>query len=578
MSITVKGRPDPFSPTYNPIYFYMSSSLVGQEGFKYVLDIFSAGTSTRLGKYKLFPRPVDNYGVGDINQLLTSYVNYDFHQYNNVITGATQSYINYDVNIGEEYIQYWTFTDNIDTNPPGGDTAYTGMSGHPFVAGDYVRVLQDPGYFSDLYNGVFYVKSVTPTSVTVDLPHTISTPTNPGKMTWGDRRKTVVMSGAIYSNYVAFNGAVPHQSLIDYTSTTFTMTPSSGARFLTNLPSGYHVRTENKMYLDFHCNDGGTSFYNNYAAKITTRYGTYILINTSSYKSVQQLPVGPANITAIEGLTGSTGQIQWRNQTGTPGVFKDKCWEYSSFSNSGGNTLVSSAFISPWYSGYTGETVSFINGPDVTTAGIISTPTPTTVLLNIPFSSFTNSTGYIYQKTDYYDVVMLNASGVTTSETLRFNVDYDVTRYGNVELMFIDRLGSFIPVNFTLQQNRTINIDRQEYQTIVGGLIGSYPGSGQESPAVVGRWGFDSADRGRNVLNTTVKKSISLISNWVTEAEANYFQELYSSPVTYIKEFGKYWPVIITSNTYEVKTKKNIKNIQIKITIEMANLDMIQQF
>ncbi len=580
MSISIKGRPDSFSPVYNPMYFYMSSTLTAQDGFQYVIDVFSAGTSNRLAHYQLFPRPSDSYGVGDINQILTSQVSYDFHQECNVITGATNSYIAYDINIGEEYIQYWTFTDNQYTTTAStysGYTSFVGMTSQPFIAGDFVYVIQDPGYFSAVYNGVFKVLSANSTTVITDLPHVISTPTNPGKMTYADRHKTTFMSGAIISNNVAFNGAIAHQSLNAYTSTTFTMTPSSGARFLTNVPSGYRVRTENKMYLDFHYLTGGTT-NNGYAAKIATRYGIYTLVNTATYKSVMQLPIGPANVTAIEGLTGSTGAVQWLAISGTPGVFKDKCWEYTSFSNSSGLTLVSSSSVSPWYSGYTGETVNFVNAGDIAAAIILSTPTPTSIRLNIPFSSFTNSTGYVYQKTDYYDVTMINITGASTSETLRFNVDYDVTRYGNIELIFADRLSSFIPVNFTLQDNRSIQIDRQEYQTLLGNLRGYSSGGGQGEGEIVGRWGFDSTDRGRNILNTTVKKQITLISNWLTEAEAKYMQELYSSPIVYIKEYGSYWPVIVTSNSYEIKTKRNIKNIQIKITIEMANLDRIQNF
>jgi hypothetical protein len=152
------------------------------------------------------------------------------------------------------------------------------------------------------------------------------------------------------------------------------------------------------------------------------------------------------------------------------------------------------------------------------------------------------------------------------SETLYFEIDWGTTRYGNIELLFIDRLGSFIPANFELQNTTTINIDRSNYQTLLGDLKST------------GKWGFNSYDMGRRQLNTSVRKSIDLNSNWMSEDSAKYMQELFSSPMVFMKDNEQYWPVIITSNSYVIRTKNNKKNIQIALSLEIANQDRIQNF
>ncbi len=743
MAVTVVGTPDIFTPVYNPIFFYMDSTNKNETGFKYVMDIYSANTQNKIGRYKLFPRPLDGYGVGDINQLLTSQVGYFFDQNFNFITGSTGSYLDYDVVFGEEYVKYWSFYDNsfyTSSDPAfSGKTMFYTLDAsntHNFVAGDFVLIQQDPGYTSTYYNGIFEVISASTTAIIVDLDHTVNTPANSGTAVYADQHKTVNMgetisitlgsevvvntnfsaltgwtqpssigpgggtnqivigggvmicfvsdyigvfdstsynSGAtislipgqdylcqydvltveyngstattfphshninlgggfgtsnfgigsfsevitagstgtttgvhfnitasafsgsptyaivvdnvtvkpysesitydtIESGYTVFNGAIQHQDFISYTSSTYDLT-SSSSKFLTDVPSGYRVKSDNSMWINFYSDQ---SAYYAYSAELVTRYGTYLSVNpVTANTTVQTIAIGPYNITQSNGTVLPTGIFWYNNPQPSYPIFKNMCWDYDTVvSGSAGTVIVSASDGTqfPLWNQFTigSEYVDFYLNNILHQALITATPTTSSVQIVYPYSAFTaasNTSGTLFQITEYYDVRFndpFNPS-ISTSETLHFNVDWNTTRYGNIELLFIDRLGSFIPANFELQSYKSINISRNEYQTFLGRLTGD-------------KWNYQSIDRGRQNLNTTVKKQIDLISNWLTEEEAEFLQELYTSPVVFIKEFNQFWPVIVTSNSYAIQTKNNKKNIQIRITIEMANNDRIQNF
>jgi len=216
---------------------------------------------------------------------------------------------------------------------------------------------------------------------------------------------------------------------------------------------------------------------------------------------------------------------------------------------------------SPWVGFVDTEIVSLIVDGVENLVEIISA-TSTSVVVDFPFASMTATQGNIYQITDTYSVYMISNLDDVTSEVKNICVDFNCSRYGNIELTFIDRLGSYIPANFELQSFKQMDIQRDEYQKLLGGFDGS-------------GWSYNSTDRGRVNINTTVKNQLTLNSNWLTEEEANYLKELYSSPDVYITENGQLWPVIVKSNSYRIVTKKNKKNIKIEIVIEYANSDVI---
>lgn len=571
MAINIEGKVDKLRPVFNPIVFYFDSTNKNEQNFNYVFEIFNSNTSQLINKYRLKGRPIDGYAVGDINNILKSEVGFFLNQDLNGISNANANKVDYNIILSEEYLKYWTFTDNnaIITGPYIGQTLLVGLSSsHTFVAGDSILVEQDPGFEQSNYNGVHTVLTAYTTSIVIDVDN-ISTQPNPGKISYANGQSTTFSAVTISSGYTAFNGAVSHKELMTYTSTTFNINSTTPARFLTNVPTNYNVKLENKMWLNMYSTAPLTNLEN---VVLTTRYGSYIT-NNNNTGSIQTFGIGPTNISQIENTSNPAGGLYWDNyigpfQIGTYPIMKDVCWDWYQQGVVGGRVSLTGLTETIWEGAFAGHLVSYLdNNGNQAEAMIFDTPAINVVVLDLVPSAFTsNITGCLFQKTDYYIVKTAQVGTLLpTSKEIKFNIDYSKTRFGNIELLFIDRLGSFIPVNFELASTKSIAIQKTEYQTFLGNLTGD-------------KWGFESTDRGRTTLNTNIIKSIDLISNFVTDEVGYYLQELFTSPVVYIKDDGKYYPVIVKTNGYTINTKLNKKNNQIKITVEMANNDVVQSF
>lgn len=556
MAITIKGSPDIFSPAFNPIYYYLDSDKKNEEGFKYVVDIYRTGTADLLASYKLFPRPVDGYGVADINQILKSQLSEDILQVKGP-RDTPPAYSCYDIEFGEEYVVKWNFTDTEFA--PSGQTYFVGTGGtQPFVAGDLILAQQNSGFTEDRYNGVFVVLSANSNTILVDVDF-ISSPTIGGFITFSDQRKTIFQDLTGFTGSCVFNGAVAHQEFMQYDSFNYDTSVNSGATFFTNIPDGYTVKPDNTMRLNFYNSiiPTGTTFIN-----VVTQYGVYDLENENPLGKFNVIGAGSADITFTE--------PNYINNFGSFPIFKNICYPILFVVDFGGQTLLQGAGTTPWndIAAFDEEFVEFEGANGESFGGyIVDLPTSDSIVIDYPFSAVTSTTGHAFQRTDWYQVKIFSADqGIYVTETKRFNVDWSTTRYGNVELVFLDRMGSYAPANFELQNYRTMNVTRDSYTKILGNL---------NAIDVSNKWQYNSTDRGRTSINTKVITQLELNSNWLSEDDANYLKELYSSPFVYIKENGQLWPAVVTSNSYLIQTKNNKKNIQIKITVEYANNDII---
>jgi hypothetical protein len=726
MATTIIGKPDKYSPVFNPIYFYMDSTNKTEEGFKYLVDVYSASTADKINRYSIFPRPVDGVGVADINQVLKSQIGCYINQTQNFIETAEEDYFNYDIVFSEQYLYKWSFYDNYAAS---GLTLglYSVDATHYFEVGDFVNVVQNSGATNPEYDGVHRVVKKGYNYIELDTPFLSASPVNSGYVTianltptqfitprevlynnflysgtsenfasysnqngwdeWSNgcndflkvvngtiqfkifndtcgsifseeinATATTLNPGSVYevsynvlatpttansfyiqsnfgsgvgtpysgnstftetiqtgtgltqfslifymdmtgieeeniiiidnlsvkeisqvTGYTAFNSAIKHQDLLTYTSSTYAISgfTNEDKKLLTGLPQNYKVKLDNKLWLNLLVGDLGTLNY----AGIITRYGEYILNNyevtmtggtTQQNNCIQLIPIGPKNVSEIEGTVGPSGGLNWSNEAGSYPIFKNECWDFYAFESVSGGTVVrlTGNTINPWSGNSSDQLVEFyING--VLTQAYIQTENNTVVELLYPYSAFTGISSYnIFQLTEEY-TIYISSSGFEVIERLTLDVDWTTTRYGNVELYFIDRLGSLVPVNFALQNRSNIAINRSEYQTLPGNLI---------NPGPSGRWQFSSPQRGKRTLSTQATKSISLISDWLREEDIVYLQELFTSPLVYIKENGLLWPVVPRTDSFEIVNKKNRKNIQIAITVEYANKDSIQQF
>jgi hypothetical protein len=164
--------------------------------------------------------------------------------------------------------------------------------------------------------------------------------------------------------------------------------------------------------------------------------------------------------------------------------------------------------------------------------------------------------------TTYYSFVYTDSSYNDSSLIYKVNLD---TRciIEPFEIAFLDRLGSFGSFAFQLRAYEQGDVNKQTYKQDVTGFTDS------------GMWTYSPDEKGTRVINQTVTKTIQLNTNWLTIEMDNYFQELMTSPETYVKINGRYYACIIQENNFEVARQKNKNLIKHSISVMLSNQDAI---
>ena len=132
-------------------------------------------------------------------------------------------------------------------------------------------------------------------------------------------------------------------------------------------------------------------------------------------------------------------------------------------------------------------------------------------LLNagIPFVSSTGT-----NVVDNYEVYVRNSSGIV-SESRKYKIDTTCSRYENQRIVFLNRLGGWDYFNFTLDSKKSISISRTEYEKILN-------------------WNYNIGDRGKSILAQKAETKMTINSNWITEKDSIWLEELLTSPEVFL--------------------------------------------
>ena len=103
VSFTSSGTPDLFTPVYNPMAFTVTSTNTAQDNFQYIFDLYITGVSG----YKRSKIPADPNASGrcyyDPQYLLKDYLTKNIDKSDDGIEQNSNSFVEYQVKVGEEY-------------------------------------------------------------------------------------------------------------------------------------------------------------------------------------------------------------------------------------------------------------------------------------------------------------------------------------------------------------------------------------------------------------------------------------------------------------------------------------------
>jgi hypothetical protein len=135
------------------------------------------------------------------------------------------------------------------------------------------------------------------------------------------------------------------------------------------------------------------------------------------------------------------------------------------------------------------------------------------------------------------------------------------TRYDNVRLAWVNRLGGWDYMNFRGKSKTTIDIKNSDIESV--------PGTWDSATFNYNNW-----DRGKKTLFKTATKKMTINSDWLNEDEAVWLEELFTSDEVQIlnDDYTIVDAVIVTNKNYIKKTSVNDKiKIQYTINLEYAN-------
>lgn len=292
MAQTLIASPQTFSPAYNPLKFIVDSTNKNKTGFKYIFDIYAAGTANKIGEYKVLPTFGTGYGEENLSKLLQTQVSWDLNTLSSTFYAAPNSYYLYDVKVGEEFVAEYVYTSSL-TNASGNTQINVTNT---FASGDQVVITQaDGGVANPQLEGLHTVISATGSAVVVNVSwSTITNAAIDGVVKYADNRKVITRDITELDDNMVYNAAFRWTDWSAYDSANYVLNAST-ALWLTNQPQTYHCTIGQDISLNI-LNPKGTD-----RIIFENSNGLAFYKAISSMSEIVQIPVGPNNYGTLVG-------------------------------------------------------------------------------------------------------------------------------------------------------------------------------------------------------------------------------------------------------------------------------------
>lgn len=173
-------------------------------------------------------------------------------------------------------------------------------------------------------------------------------------------------------------------------------------------------------------------------------------------------------------------------------------------------------------------------------------------------TTISGSTPILTSSVAYYTVQVEDADA-----NVSYPITVNIVDYCNSPQMFrlhwLNRKGGFDSFNFEKYHTQSINIQRTNYRKPYGS-------------APSGTWSYSVGDiTNQNMVNTS-KRMYRVVSNWVSDAEATWLEELMTSPIVYWEQSPTVKvPINITDSAYEVRYSHKDKVFNVELGFEVSH-------
>jgi len=152
--------------------------------------------------------------------------------------------------------------------------------------------------------------------------------------------------------------------------------------------------------------------------------------------------------------------------------------------------------------------------------------------------------------TKYYDVWVTDNSFNQNGKKLRINLD-NRCKINDSEVLFMDRKGSFMSFALQLRNFESIATTKEQYRQYIDGT-------------------YSTTSQGLTTYHSKYEKMMVFHTNFMTDEMSRYFEEVYTSPYTYIKWEGNWYAAIIEDGNFQTERIKNNTLIRKTISVRFA--------
>jgi len=156
-----------------------------------------------------------------------------------------------------------------------------------------------------------------------------------------------------------------------------------------------------------------------------------------------------------------------------------------------------------------------------------------------------------------YTIHLEDNTNQQTSEAFTFNVNQVCSKYDSVRLHWLNRLGGYDAHNFNMKSQETTDIKRDKFDQ-------------QHHDWTGNAYTYDKQARGTTDYNVALNKKVSINTDYLTEDESVWMEDLATSPSVYLEENNELIAVNIDPRRIQRKTSLNDKLMQYTFEISYS--------
>lgn len=171
----------------------------------------------------------------------------------------------------------------------------------------------------------------------------------------------------------------------------------------------------------------------------------------------------------------------------------------------------------------------------------------------------TFQTPSIDEDVEYYSVQLIDDKSNPLTEEFWFNIECECAWESPYRLCFLNKLGGYDFFNFSWNSKKTSSYQKSFFERKAwnwnNGLVE-----------------YNSHNRGKVQYSTIGTDKLQLTSQWITEEQSTWLEELISSPDVYIIDNtnGQLTSVSVTDTSYDYKTLEYDQLFNLTVTLEFA--------